>query len=505
MPFGHDEAAFFERSVLDERLWPVPVWVIARGLLDATGVALLYLAARPLMGPLGGTLTALLYAASPWAWELSRDPDGSLGPMLTAAAMLAAVRLIRRPSLIRGAVYGLMLGLLARSLPFGLLVVPLGVVPLAVGRASWKVGGMAALALVVTAAGALHGVSGIFAGSPAVSDPVVIQPLFALLLAAPMMVPVSVVRWGGRVIAAVLVIAGSFLIASTMQRDGEVEWLYPAFVMRQPGVAGGEVSRPSAGGSLSAVPSYREVSALTRAMQEAADRVEAGEIVLLSGYLPEPLTPFPYGAMLVGVRLDEYGGNVILPLERETAFLAAAEGARPGQAERAVETRRPSSSMRVFTPAGADTGLELFTLRPRSAGDWLARVQTVENGAFADGSRLLGVDARPRSNGVLDVALYWSLAEPTAPPINANRRQDAVRVRVTSVGDPTVVLLEAFLPSVGVRRNDYLVLVQVRLTAIPDAALAGPWRVALLDARSEPVPTSGGDAYVDVPLRGLSR
>jgi hypothetical protein len=46
---------------------------------------------------------------------------------------------------------------------------------------------------------------------------------------------------------------------------------------------------------------------------------------------------------------------------------------------------------------------------------------------------------------------------------------------------------------------------QVRLTGVPDAALAGRLRVTLLAERSEPIRTTGGDAYLDVPMRGLSR
>jgi hypothetical protein len=72
----------------------VPAWVVARGLLDAAVMARLYLAARSLMGPLGGMLTALLYAARPSAWQLSRDPDGSLGPVLTAATPTLTCRCV---------------------------------------------------------------------------------------------------------------------------------------------------------------------------------------------------------------------------------------------------------------------------------------------------------------------------------------------------------------------------------------------------------------------------
>ena len=530
MPFGRGDASYFAAAakqqratwiqiysdrevsplavaerVLGDKPQPVPAWVVVRGLLDAVGVALLYLAVRSLLGPLGGALTALLYAASPWAWELARDPDGSLGPMLTAAAMLAAVWLIRRPTLVRGAVFGLALGLLARSLPFGPLVVPLGAAALAVGRTGWLVSGVAALALIASAAWALAPpLRSLLGGTPLI-DPATIQPLFALLLASPMMVRTSAARWVGRIGVAILVVAGAIGIAWTIEHDSEAEWLHPAFIIRPPNPPWVEGVRPQAGGSLSLYPSYREVVALTRAMQEAAGRANASEIVLLNNHLPEPLTPFSYGAMLDGERLSPYGGNVILPLERETVFLAASEGARPGSAERAIETRRPSSSLRIFTATGADTGLELFTLRPRSAADWLARVQSIPGGEFVDGIRLLGVDAETRGNGVLDVAFYWALAGPNNTPVTANRRPEADRIRLSIADTPAVEQREGILPPVGFRRKDYLLLMQFRLTGVPDAALAGSLRVTLVDERFEPIRTSAGDAYLDVPLRGLAR
>ena len=134
---------------------PVAGWVVVRGLLDALGVAVLYLAVRRLVGPFGATVAGLLYAASPVAWAASRDPAGSFGPLLGAVALLAAVRLIERPTLLRGALLGVTLGLLARSVPLGLLVAVLGAATLASARASWKVGGLTALALVLTAGPAL--------------------------------------------------------------------------------------------------------------------------------------------------------------------------------------------------------------------------------------------------------------------------------------------------------------------------------------------------------------
>ena len=135
---------------------PVLIWVVSRGLLDGLGVVLLFLAARPLVGVWGAGLAALLYAVNPAVWAATRDPAGPLTAMMMAAALWAAVRLVHSPTLLRGAIFGAALGLLARSGPAGLIVVPLGAVTLALGRASWRVGGVTALALVLVAGPALY-------------------------------------------------------------------------------------------------------------------------------------------------------------------------------------------------------------------------------------------------------------------------------------------------------------------------------------------------------------
>lgn len=143
------------QPLLRELPAPVVVWVALRGLLDSLGVALLFLVARPLVGVWGATLAALLYAVNPSLWAAARDPAGPLSAVVMAAALWAAVRLVRRPTLLRGAILGLMLGLLARGVSPALVVVALGAVTLAFGRASWKVGGVTALALVACALPAL--------------------------------------------------------------------------------------------------------------------------------------------------------------------------------------------------------------------------------------------------------------------------------------------------------------------------------------------------------------
>jgi hypothetical protein len=154
----------------------VLLWVVLRGLLDSLGVALLFLAARPLVGVWGALLAALLYAVNPTVWAAARDPAGLLTAPLTAAALYGAVRLVCHSSLPNGAILGVLLGLLARSIDPSLIVVLLGASALAVARASWKVGGMTALALVLAAGPALLG------AFPPINDR-------ALLLGSPLALP----------------------------------------------------------------------------------------------------------------------------------------------------------------------------------------------------------------------------------------------------------------------------------------------------------------------------
>ncbi|MGE3909065.1 MAG: hypothetical protein AB7K36_06930 [Chloroflexota bacterium] len=145
---------------------PLPTWVVLRGLLDSFGAAFLYLAARPLVGRGGATLAALLYALSPTFWAAARDPAGPLTAVLMTAALWRAVRLVHRPVPARAVAFGLILGLLARSLWPPLLVVGLGAATLAIGRASWRIGGIAALCLVLAAGPALFGDHGAEASMP---------------------------------------------------------------------------------------------------------------------------------------------------------------------------------------------------------------------------------------------------------------------------------------------------------------------------------------------------
>lgn len=491
--------AIFE-SVLRTRPSPTVPWIVFRGLLDAAGVVLLYVAARRVSGPLAGTLAALLYAASPFAWALSRDPAGSIGPVLTSASLLAAVCLIARPTPIRGAILGVTLGLLARSLPFGPLIVVLGAVALVVGRAGWLVSGVTVLALIVSAGGVLFSWVGFHVSArPSSIDLTAIQPVLPLLLAIPMGMRVRELRWATRIVVGVLATVAAATVAWTMHADSQTEWQHSAFINRPPGMHGEGQRRPEAGGSLVWSPSYRETAALTTAMREAAGRADVNEVVLLRGYLPEWLAPFPYDAMLDGVPTAALADNVMLPLEREIVFLAASQGEMPGYAERPIEVRRPSSSIRVLTVSGADTGLELFTLRPRSAADWLARTHTVTSGEFADGTRLLGINAEYRDKRFLDVSLYWELHS------SVNGRPDPDGVVVGFAQAPAYERRGGSFPEVSLRRKDYLLLMQLRLPAPSDPARAGPLRLTLLHAKLQPIRTSGGADDLELPLHWLAR
>lgn len=130
---------------------PVSGWIVPRGLLDALGVSVLYLAVARLIGRPAGLLAALLYALSPSAWATARDPAGTLTPLLVALGLFASVRLVTRPTPARGIMLGLVLAVLVRSAPPGWGFIVAGALTLAVARASRLTGSLTALALLVGA------------------------------------------------------------------------------------------------------------------------------------------------------------------------------------------------------------------------------------------------------------------------------------------------------------------------------------------------------------------
>jgi hypothetical protein len=499
---------------------PIAAWVVLRALIDAAGVALLYLAARPVVGSVGGILAALLYAASPMAWAAARDPAGPLGPVLMSAALLLAVRLAERPTLARGAVLGVSLGLLARSLPLGLLVVPLGAAALVLGRASWRVGGLTALGLALAAGPAPFPRADVLAGGsfsltdklwtatlPPLSLPsyemledivsssgaIVFLPALALALTVPTIARHRVVRWCSLICVLALLAIATHVTTSAIRLDGQAEWSRPAFATQSADPLLVGESAPWLVGTFPTDPSLREATALADAMRDGAGRAGAGEIVLLSAHLNRELRDFPYGVFLDGVRTRSLGPNMVLPLERETVYLGSATEVPRGFTPLALEARRPSSTVRVFTESGADTGARILTLRPRPAVDWLARVRTVADGRFADGSALLGIGREAQADGSLDLALYWQL------PVSADGWSLGTRVQVRLHDAPSVSPRGENLPSVEHRRGGELVVQTIRFT--PGSWLTGPnLQVTVLDERGAPIRTAAGGVELVVPL-----
>jgi Dolichyl-phosphate-mannose-protein mannosyltransferase len=500
---------------------PIAAWVVLRALIDAAAVALLYLAARPLVGPIGGILAALLYAASPTAWAAARDPAGPLGPVLMSASLLLAVRLAERPTLARGAVLGVSLGLLARSLPLGLLVVPLGAAALVIGRASWRIGGLAALGLVLGAGPARFPRTELLAGGSlsltdnlwtatlpplslpsyevlreivGSSGPIVFLPVLALALTVPTIARHRVVRWCGLIGVLALLAIATYLTTSAIRLDSQAEWSRPAFAARSADPPIVDEAAPRSAGSFSSGPSLREATALTDAMRDGAGRAGAGEIVLLTRHLNHALRDFPYGVFLDGIRTRSLGSSMVLPLERETVYLVSATDVPPGMTRPALEAQRPSSTVRVVTESGADTGARILTLRPRPAADWLARVRTVADGRFVDGSALLGIGREAQPDGSLDLSLYWQL------PGAVDGRPLGARVQIRLRDAPSVSPRGESFPGVEDRRGGELVVQTMRFTI--GSELTGPRTllVTVLDERGAPIRTAAGGVDLVVPL-----
>jgi hypothetical protein len=414
--------------------WPVETWVVLRGLLDAIGVSLLYLAARSAVGVWPGIMAAALYAANPLAWGAGRDPAGALGALLAAAVLLAAVRFVRHRSVPRGVILGAVLLLLGLPAIFRTGFDRHDIVPSLVGR----------------------------------TVPSLLTILFSLvpfLLTLPFLTTRVWVRWGGVAATVVLCLAVIGAVAG------------PDRGTSQPG--------PYA--------TLREWSALERAVRETAGRTGVHEVTIQdeaqSGLLAKPLQ-----ALLRGdVRVRTVSTSALLPLEREGVFLLY-----PPDARRSAELQPASSLMHVIGPDGTDTGARVATLRPRPMADWLARVDRVEDGAFADDSTLLGVKAQPGADGGTDIALYWQL------PVAAGQALGA-RCVVGRAGAPSSDDIGTELPPVDDRRGGEIVVQSVHLRPGADGQQAGAVHVTLYDDAGTIVRTAAGGVSLDVPLGSAPR
>ncbi|MCC7372133.1 MAG: hypothetical protein IT306_27200 [Chloroflexi bacterium] len=479
---------------------PVIGWVIVRGLLDALGVAFLYLSARPILGVRGAVALGLLSSVSPILWSASRDPAGSLSALLTALALWAGVALARRPTLVRGGLFGLALGLLMRADPFPWLPVAIGAVALGVGRASWRVGSLTALCMLLlawpvvpamrdaTSLGSV--VSGLL--SPSRGLLTSLWPLLCLAIASPLLVRRRAVRWLTWTVLGGLCALSVAITVLDMQADASAEWQRSIFDSRA-GNPYTDASMLAVTGTLGSRPSLREVDALTRGLREAAGRSDAHEVTVVDSQTLRMTDVITYAVRRAG--LHERGLQFAigtLPLEREALYLVAeharAEATRPWPAE----FLRPSSSVQQFTPEGVPLGLSVLSLRPRDADHWLMKTVPVANGEFADGTVLRGV-ALHTVGSLLSVTTYWQLPTRSQTASLGER----VRVSLSSTGQaPT----NTGLPSLASRHADELTVLTVLAPLERGGPTSATLDLQLFDSAGSAVARTDGAPSLSVPI-----
>lgn len=408
--------------------WPIETWVVLRGLVDALGVSLLYLAARSLVGAWPALLAAVLYAANPLAWAAARDPSGALGAIVASAVMLAAVRFVRNRSIVRGVILGAVLLLLGEP---------------AVLRTGFD----------------QHDVVTSVVNEVLPSLMTVTFSVVPFALALPFLSTRVWLRWGG--------------VAATV-----------LFCLVVIGVVAGPDRGKNLDGPFTTLWEWR---ALESAVRETAGRTGVQEVIVRD----EAQTAFLAGLLKALLRRDVSVRKVwalsLLPLDREAVFVLY-----PPVAPQSAELQRASSLNIVAGSDGLDTGARIATLRPRPASDWLARVERIDDGAFADGSRLLGLQAQPGPDGSLVVALYWQL--PVAPA-----QGQGVRFVVGRNGAPSGESIGITLPPSDIRRSGEIVVQAARLGPGPGGQPIGPLQVALYDGAGTIVRTSAGSVSLDVP------
>jgi hypothetical protein len=195
-----------------------------------------------------------------------------------------------------------------------------------------------------------------------------------------------------------------------------------------------------------------------------------------------------------GVAIRQLNGATVLPLADETVYVST-----PGF-DPSGELARPSSTQAVFSASGADTGARILTLRPRAATDWLARVQTIPDGRFADGSTLLGIGSVRHQGqsapGRLAFNLYWRL--PGAP----EGTRVAERMVVTGQDAMGAPRIAGMLPAMAERREDEIV-VKGWGFFFRSQQRAYELEIGLRDASGAVIPTASGAPSLRVTLRGI--
>ena len=134
---------------------PAGSWVVTLGLLDGATAVLVFVAVRSMVGPTPAVLAGTIYALSPWAWTLAREPAPRALPVLVAAALWAGLAYARAPRARLAALLGTLGALLVRVDPTGwVYLLPLATT-LSLVRPSRRIVGAGALALLLLGGPAL--------------------------------------------------------------------------------------------------------------------------------------------------------------------------------------------------------------------------------------------------------------------------------------------------------------------------------------------------------------
>jgi hypothetical protein len=293
-----------------------------------------------------------------------------------------------------------------------------------------------------------------------------------------------------------------------MRYDAEAEFAIAPFTVGGGYAADLQGTRARPTGSLYLSPSLREVSAVTDAVREATGRSSTHDVVIPRSGLYALISRYLDSGPLAAVQVRPVGTALVLPLERETVYLLSTSNPEVEEPWLPVEVQRSSSSVRVFTPGGADTGARIITIRPRPLTDWLVRARAVSDGRFADGSVLLGLLWQPRADGDLDLTLYWQVPTTANGGALGARAQLLVDGAVPRAREQftmpfrhglSMPAASAPFPAIQARRPDELIVQVVRLDLDSNRLKMPDLRVALLDDRDQPIRTATGDANLAIP------
>jgi hypothetical protein len=323
----------------------------------------------------------------------------------------------------------------------------------------------------------------------------------ALLVAILALTRRRLLRWASLLGVSYLLVVGCVVLALAIRADAEAEQQRQIFAFGAPDTVIGEPPTRRSLGAIDVTPSLREVMALADALHDTTERTGAVEVTTWTGRTARAIRAHPEAPFLgkVVVRSIDGSAATVLPLERETVFLFSDHHQRIDPIELPIELQRPSSTVGVFTPNGADTGARIVTLRPRTLADWLGSAVTVSDGRFADGTLLLGVRRQPGPKSQTGLATYWQL------PLSASSEPRGDRFRVGLAESPQSQPGSGSLLPLDARRSGEIVEQIVWLQMLPSPGGATTLQVTLYDSQGTVVRTAAGAVTLDVPLESASR